>query len=414
MIGSSQLLIHKHEVHTVSTRKKSGSEGVENHSVFLYTYAHVLLLRFYITMKLKIDKDLLLERLNTATHFASNRLSSLVALQGALIEASKDKIHFYATNLSFYYHGTLKKTEEGQFKIIVDAKKIVEFLNFLSPGNIDVEVGEKAITFSQGKTRGTFPLMKQEDFPMPPATKEKEQKIKADFLTKNLPLVLFTAAKDETRPVLTAINFLKVDEQLYLISTDGFRLSLMKTKREEEIPQMLVPAEFLSEIIHRIKDEKEIGFFYSQEEKIIVFKMGEEEFSSRLIEGEFPAFERVIPAESKTTVILDKDELLRSVKLVSVFARDYSNIVICDFKNNELRLRPKTDAGNDNGASQEIELKGEEQKVAFNYKYLLDFLNNTSSKKITIEILRPDAPVIFKQEGNSEFLHVIMPVRIQE
>jgi DNA polymerase III subunit beta len=365
-------------------------------------------------MKINLNTDTLREKLGLATHFTSSRLGSIAALQGVLLVGEKNILHIYSTNLSTHFHTCLKVENIDKLKTIVDAKKIIEFLSLLPSGKIEMEITDKAIVFHQEKTKGTFPLMKLEDFPLPPEMKGEEEKISAAVLKKNLPFVLFTAAKDETRPVLSGVNFLNIDEQTYMVATDGFRLSLMKTKKIKGLPSMLVPAEFLSEIVRQVAEDKEIIFGFSPEEKTVVFRIGENDFYSRLIEGEFPPFEKVIPTETVTQVVLDKDELLRSVKLVSVFARDYSNIVVCEFNKNELRLRPKTEAGEENSTALEIELKGEPQKVAFNYKFLLDFLNNTDDKKIRVEILRSDAPVVFKKEENLDFLHIIMPVRIQE
>jgi len=175
-----------------------------------------------------------------------------------------------------------------------------------------------------------------------------------------------------------------------------------------------VPAEFLQEVLRNINKEKEVGFSYSQEEKTICFYVREHSFYSRLIEGEFPPYERVLPAEIKTTAILEKDDLMRNIKLISVFARDFSNVVVCDFRKNELAMRPKKEGNEENTTVQEAQIKGEEMRVAFNFRYLLDFLNHTDSKSITIEMLRPDAPVVFRNEKNNDFLHIIMPVRIQE
>lgn len=352
--------------------------------------------------------------LNLSSKFSSNRLSSISALQGILIEGDKNKLNFYSTNLSLFFHGSIKAESTTPFKIIVEPKKIVEFLSLLKEEALEVEIKENMITLIQGKTTGSFSLIKQADFPLPPAVKEEERKIKTGFLAKNLPLVLFSAAHDEARPALTGVNFLELEDQLCLVSTDGFRLSLVKTKKTEEFPNVLVPAEFLGEVVRQFKGEEEVFFNYSKEEKIIVFRVGENRFYSRLIEGDFPPFERVIPAEKKTTVTLNKDELLRNIKVISIFAREASNIIVCEFGKNELSLKPKTETGEENRAKQEINLEGEPQKVAFNYRFLLDFLNNCSEQELTIEILRPDAPVVFKTEKNKEFLHIIMPVRLQE
>lgn len=356
----------------------------------------------------------MLEKILLSSKFTSNRLGSIATLQSILIKCEDGVMNFYSTNLSSFFHTTLAVEEKESFEALIEPKKISEFLALVPSGKIEVEIDEKTILFEQGKIKGKFPLIKKEEFPLPPEMKGKKEKISAEFLLKNLPLVLFTAAKDESRPALSGINFSGGDEQLYLVATDGFRLSLIKTKNIKNLPSMIVPAEFLSEVIRHIGEEKEIVFSYSQEEKTIMFKIKENSFYSRLIEGEFPPFEKVIPQEKKTTVVLDKDELTRNIKLISVFARDYSSIIICRFGKNELIITPKTDGKEDNSTSQEIQVVGEDQKIAFNYKFVLEFLNNIGNKKIIIEVLRSDAPVVFKQEGNPDFLHIIMPVRIQE
>jgi len=365
-------------------------------------------------MKLKLQKDQLLEKILLSSKFTSNKLSSITTLQSILIKCEKNQVHFYSTNLSSFFYTSISVEEKGSFEILIEPKKISEFLGLIPSGKIEIDIEEKTILFQQGKIKGRFPLVKKEEFPLPPEMKEKHEKIQAGFLLNNLPLVLFAAAKDETRPALSGINFSSTDKQLYVVATDGFRLSLVKTKNTDNLPSMTVPAEFLGEVIRHIKGEKETVFSYLPEEKTVMFKINENAFYSRLIDGEFPPFEKVIPQEKKTTIIIDKDELIRNIRLISVFARDYSSVIICRFSKNELVITPKTDGKEDNSTSQEVQMVGEDQKIAFNYKFILEFLNNVENKKIIIEVLRPDAPVVFKQENNPDFLHIIMPVRIQE
>jgi len=370
-------------------------------------------------MKLKILKELFLEKLNTASRFTSSKLSSLPSLQGILLKTNEKHLHFYSTNLSFYFHTKIKIKEGKEQQIIIEPKKIIEFISLLPSGYIDLEIKETKIIISSGKTRGSFSIIKAEDFPLPPKIGEKKQKIKTKFLIKNLPKVLFTASKDEGRPALTGINFIKKNDDILIVSTDGFRLSLINLKAEKETiikeeGSFLVPAVFLEEVIKRIGDEDEIQFAYSQKDKTVFFKVGEEEFYSRLIDGEFPPFEKVIPEKKKTTVVLDKEEFLRNIKLVSVFARELSNIVVLFFTKKGLELKPKIDEDNGTKSYQEIEIKGEDQQTAFNYRFLVDLLNNLDEKQLIIEMVRPDAPVVFKTKKNKEFLHVIMPIRLTE
>lgn len=365
-------------------------------------------------MKISFKKDVLLENLSFASHFVSLKLSSLVSLQGVLIKNEKGTVHFYSTNLSSYYHSAIKIEEKQDFEIVVEPKKLIEFISLLSPGSIEAEISEKTIIITQNKTRGEFPIIISKDFPLPPPLEEKPQKIKTAIFLKNLPLILFSTSTDESRPVLTGVNLVVQDEELLLVTTDGFRLSLLKLKREIELPSMIVPSGFLGEVLSFLKNEEIVELSYSPKEKLICFKIGKYDLYSRLIDGEYPPFEKVIPVDKKTTIETDKDELLRNIKLISIFARDVSNIVILQTTKDGLQVKPKTETGEHNSAQQEATVLGEEQKIAFNYKFLLELLNHLEGKKIVIELLRSDSPAVFKSEKNPNFIHIIMPVRIQE
>lgn len=365
-------------------------------------------------MKIILDKEIFLEKLTLAAKFTSSKLTSSNALQGVMLDVRKNNIHFYSSNLNSYFHTQIRHESEKETQIVVDPRKIIEFLNLLSSGKIEIEIREKQIVIIFGKTKGSFPLIDFEDFPTPPAIDKNKETLEKNLLEKQLPLVLFSASHDESRPVLTGVNFVTDDSSLLMVATDGFRLSLSKIKKSTNFPSLIIPANILDEVIHQIKNEKNINFIYSQKEKIIAFILSDKEIYSRLIEGDFPPYERVIPVENKTKITLDKEELLKNIKLASVFAKDFSNIVVFDVNQEGLRIRPKIDTNEDNTTFQEIEFQGEPQKVAFNYRFLIDFLNRVSSKKIQIEILRPDAPVVFKLIGEADYLHIIMPVRIQE
>lgn len=365
-------------------------------------------------MKTTIQKGIFLEKLNTASRFTSSKLGTNETLQGVLLKGNKEALHIYSTNLGSYYHTQIPFKTEEDVHVVIDTKKIIEFLSLLDKEELEVEIEKNSIRLIQGKTIGTFPYINQEDFPLPVEIKEKGQTIKASFFLKYLPLVLFSASKDESRPALNGVNFVDMDSEMGVVSTDGFRLSLFKTKKDEAVGPMLIPSGFLYEVLKYMKSEESVTFFYSQQEKLVLFRVGDNDFYTRLIDGEFPPFERVVPSEKKTTVLVDRDELLTKIKLVSIFAREASNIVVCDFTKKGLIMRPKTEGGKENLTQLDISLEGEEQTVAFNYRFILDFLNNMPDKKIEIEILRSDAPVVFKIEKKKDFIHIIMPVRIQE
>lgn len=366
-------------------------------------------------MKLKLNKDVFLEKLLFSQRFVSSKNLSSNALQGVLLENKEGKLHFYASNLSSYFHSTMPVEEKTktEMKVVIEPKKVAEFLSFLSQGNLDIDIEEGKMVIGLGGVKGTFPLIKAEDFPLPPTPRAGWQELKTEFLKENLPLVLFSTAGDESRPVLTGVNIITNEETVF-VSTDGFRLSLVRMEKKEGIPTSIIPGSFLEELLRSTEDKKEIEFFYLKEEKLIVFKLGDTSIYTRLIEGEFPPYEKVIPTEKKTQIIVEKEELLRNIRIVAVFAKDLSNIIVFDIKKEKLILRPKIEKGTENKTELEVRMEGEEQKIAFNYRFIVDFLTRSSSKNVIIEVLRPDAPVVFKTEGKENFLHIIMPVRIQE
>ena len=365
-------------------------------------------------MKFTIDRDVFFNQINTVQKFTSDRLNTSTALQGVYITIDKNKIHFYATDLNTYCHTSSEVSADEKADLILEPKKILEFVQFLQSGDIHITLENNTILIQQEKTKGIFPVIVAEDFPLPPKLTEESQDVKPEFLLNNLPFLLFTASSDDARPVLTGINFVASEEDLTLVATDGFRLSLVKEKRKGTFSSMIIPADFLKEVLRYVKDAKTVSFTYSEKEHLVLFKVGETEFFSRLIDGEFPPYERVIPEEKKSTVVLKREDLLRNTKLISIFAREYSNVIIYDFSKDGLVLSPKKEANADNTTMQDIEFEGEQIRVAFNYKYVVDFLNHIDADEIEVELLRTDAPVVFKLPKNDSFIHIIMPVRIQE
>lgn len=365
-------------------------------------------------MQITIGKETFLEILNQAAHFTSNKLSSTTPLHGVYLKALEKKLHIYSTNLNSYFHTSFPVKESPTLSILIEPRRLIEFLTLLPAGDVVFEVSEKSLVVKKDKTKGVFPLIDSKEFPLPPdLSREKKQKIKTDFFLKNLPLVLFAASYDEARPALTGVNFIELDEELTLVATDGFRLSLTKVQGGGKIPNMLIPASFLDEVMRSARGVDEVEMFFSNKEKIVMIKVGESEFYSRLIDGEFPPFEKVIPQEHKTRATLETDEFLKNVKLASIFAREFSNIIICEFKKDGLYIKPKTDGEEQNTTYQEGVIEGEEQQIAFNFKFVADFLSKAGTKKVIVEVLRSDAPAVFRLEGNDKFLHIIMPVRIQ-
>ena len=210
-------------------------------------------------IKIFLDKGVFVEKLTKALRFSSSRFFSSTALQGIMLKKEKNQIIIYSTNLNFFYLAKIENHQEGEFKIFFDPRKVLEFVSLFNPGNFFIEVTGKSVIFEQEKNKGEFPIYQTEDFPEYPDLKNLEkQKTEVGFLKKNLPFLLFSASQDDTRPVLTGINFISKEDINHIVSTDGFRLSLVLTEKQAVFPQTIIPSFFLSEILKIIKEEKEI------------------------------------------------------------------------------------------------------------------------------------------------------------
>lgn len=370
-------------------------------------------------MRFSVLKEIIQEKFSLASQFCLPKTASVSSLQGAMLRTTKNKLEIITTNLNdFFYTAINIKNTDIEKAVVVDIKKIVEFLAFLSPGKLEIEIKEKKLIIRNNKTQGLFNFFPSADFPSLPKVEGKRFYLTQSFVNEVLPMVLFAAAKDESRPILTGVNFLTKEDKTYIVATDGFRLSLVAKERDLILPSMVVSASLLAEVnkLTKKQDKEKIKLVFSQQSKIVKISLEDNQtfILSRVIEGEFPPFEKVIPTGYKTRVILEREELLRNIRLVSVFARDQSNIVFFEIKKDGLYLKPKAKEKEGSVVYQEGEIEGEEQTIAFNYKFILEFLLNVDGKEVIVEINQPNAPAVFKTDQHKDFLHIIMPIRTEE
>lgn len=371
-------------------------------------------------MKITLQKELLLRSLGVASRFSSSKIGSSIALQGVLIQIRDNKFHITSTNLVQFFTDIIqieKLDEKKELNCVIEYRKVIEFLQLLDNNNIECTFTENLLSIDQNGTKGSFALLSYEDYPeIPKFDKKKSITLKKDFFLKELSQVLFTTSKDSVRPALTGVFLKKIDNGTLLVTTDGFRLTTLVSDSEFLFENdLIIPASFFDEVIKYINSSSSdqiITCQYFQKENIFGISYDNTGFFTRIIEGQFPSYEKVIPPAKKTTIELEKQDLLKAVKIASVFAKDYGNLVIFEIKQKKLTVRPKKDSG-DNKINIECVIDGEDIIIGFNNRYLIDFLSQAKDIVI-IELLRNDSPAVFLQKNKKTFLHIIMPVRISE
>lgn len=374
-----------------------------------------------------MELSLLTENLNTALSHVSRFVSTkaqLPILGHILFSTDTGRLKLSATSLEMginYWTGAKIETE-GSF--CVPAKDISEFISYLPSGKIDFSLNaQNLLNVKSTKASSTFSTLSSTDFPTIPSIDPSTVfELDLPVLLDSMATVAFAAASDDSRPVLTSVLCKFTSESLTLVATDGFRLSLKTIKFNlpiifpdgQESLTLLIPAKTLSEVLKIAKSSPKVKIGLTSDRHQIVFVLEDLEIISRLIDGEYPNFERIIPESSPTKIYVNKDELSQAIKLASVFARQSANVVRFAIKANSLELSANAPQIGQNQVSVDARIEGEPLEIAFNYKFISDFLAICKGNEIVIELNQPLTPGAFRDPQNPDLLHIIMPVRLQD
>jgi len=371
--------------------------------------------------------SLLQENLNTALSSVSRFVAlkaQLPILSNILFSTDSGRLKLSATNLELginYWLGA-KITDEGSFTI--PAKEITEFVSYLPTGKLDLELNPQSLLeVASAKAQSTFTTTPSADFPALPSLNDKNSlEIDLNVLSDTISQVAFAAATDDSRPVLTAVLCRFTPDSLSLVATDGFRLSLKEIKlvnpmtlpKGQENLTFLVPSRSLLEIVKLAKSTKKLKFGLSSDAHQLVFVLEDLELVSRLIEGDYPDYQRIIPGSFATKIHLDKTEFSQAVKIASVFARESANVVKLSVKSSSIDVSANATQIGQNKAAVDARVEGEPLEIAFNYKFISDFLVACKGNDVVIELNEPLTPGLFHDQTDPRFTHIIMPVRIQD
>ena len=368
--------------------------------------------------------SLLQENLNTALSNVSRFVSSknqLPILNNILLSTDNGRLKLSATNLelSINYWIGAKIEEEGS--LTISSKEIVEFVSYLSSGKLELDQkGDSVLSLKSDKAESTFTITPSSDYPeFSKLDPETSFELDLNVLTQAISQIAFSAAIDDSRPVLTSILCNFSSEKLIIVATDGFRLSFKEIIFENPINlkqdyTFLIPAKSLLEVTKLAKNTPKIKIGLTSDQHQVVFVLEDVEIVSRLIEGEYPPYQRIIPESFTTKIFINKDEFLQSVKMASVFAKESANVVRLSIKNNSIELTANAPQIGQNKINVEAKTEGNNLEIAFNYKFLIDFLNVCKSQEITIQLNESLTPALFSDQSDPNFSHIIMPVRLQD
>lgn len=356
--------------------------------------------------------------------------ANLPILSNILVIAEKNKIEVITTNLETASRIIIdaKVEREGQTTLL--GRAVGEFVQQL--------VGEDSLVFEKlgdevliecRNFNARFATMDAADFPViPKVTSGFEIKVKKTDIADAISKVTFCASQDESRPILTGVLCELVKNKIKMIATDGYRLGFCETKvieGENNSAIFIAPAKSLvevSKIINEVnegqKEDSEISVLVADNLSQAVFKIGSVEFTTRLIEGEFPSWQKIIPSSFVTKAKIEKNDFLKTIKTASIFARESGNIIKLnlesDKKGASLEVSATTAQMGSSKSKIGITLEGKGGEIAFNFRYLLDVLSVIEGDSINFEMNESLNPgKITSVEDTSTSFHIIMPVRLQ-
>ena len=374
-------------------------------------------------MRISTLQENLTKGLNTVSRFITTK-TQLPILNNVLIKTNQGRLKLSATNLETGINFWLGAKIEKEGEVCLPAKILTEYISSLPPQKVDLEIINNSLRVNCEGYQASFLTSPTTEFPLIPSLEKKPEILLG---IKDLSLVInqvaFAASQDEGRPALTGVLFKIKKESLFLVATDGYRLSVKEIKNLKGIEklakfqeELLIPSRALMEVSKILTEGEiaELGITITPKNNQVIFSTPDVEIISRLIEGKFPDFEKIIPGKGKTQVTIETEGLLQAVRTASIFAREAANIIKFGVKNNKLEISSNSPQLGENKITLEVKTEGNGGEIAFNARYLMDFLNSIKSDLINFQMNDALSPGVFSPADDKSFLHIIMPIRLQE
>lgn len=368
-------------------------------------------------MKISCTQEKLNKGITTVSRIIGTR-GTLPILSHVLLSTEKGQLKLTGTDLEIaiitYIGGKIE--EEGS--VTMPARLLGEFVNANHDQTINLESEGNNIKATSNHITARLNGLDYNDFPLIPEVKSDQSiKINGNEFKEAINQVVFATSSDESRPVLTGVYIKITKKDMVLAATDSYRLAERKITLNESINKdisVIVPARTLQEVSRLLDTSiKELTLTIASNQ--ISFDFGSTKIISRIIEGNFPDYEQIIPKEVTTTVTLSSAELQNALKLGISFSRDVANnIKIEILGSKDIQIIATSPQVGDTTAKIESKNEGEDLEIAFNAKFLIDVLNNTLAKDVKIDFSGNLSAAVIHPVGKTNYRALVMPLRLDQ
>jgi DNA polymerase-3 subunit beta len=352
--------------------------------------------------------------------------STLPITSNVLIATEHGRIKLAATNLDIALSCWIGGQIEEEGAITVPARLLTDFVNSLPSEKIELTLSprSKQLKVKSPRNEATVSGMDADDFPPIPAvedggTIELDPKALREAITQ----VVFSAATDDSRPVLTGVDLAVEGDKVTFAAADGFRLAVRHLKLKKKVAEkqeVIVPARALAELNRLLQEQEEpVAMTFNANKTQVLFRLKDVELVAQLIQGTFPDYSRLIPKEWSSRAVVEVRDFLQETKIASIFARDGSGIVRITFQGGDdgapgqMTLSARAEEIGDNEGNLDAAVEGEPAKIAFNGKYLQDVLQVLDGGRVALETTGPSQPGVIRPLDNDNYVHVVMPMFVQ-
>jgi DNA polymerase III subunit beta len=368
-------------------------------------------------MNFSIAKEQLIHGLQSVQNVVSTR-TTLPILSNVLLRAEDNRLELTATDLDVTITCSVEASVKGKGTTTVPVKKLFGVVRELGSPEIEIETDDKnASSIRAGSSFYKINGLNADEFP--PIQKFKETKkivLPQEKVKSMLKKTSFAISTDESRYVLNGIFIILKEHKMTMVATDGRRLAM--TDEEVDIPEtsqgeFIVPTKAVNELTRLLQDKGEVEIKFTENQVAFTLK-DDKGFSiliiSKLVEGNYPNYRQVIPAETKERIALQREEFLQAVKRAELMTSDKSNSVKLHFTKNNLAITANSPEVGEARESLAINYKGKDIAIAFNPAYVIEPLNALDTDEVFIELIDELSPGVLKING--PFLYVVMPMRL--
>lgn len=363
-------------------------------------------------MRFRSERDQLLEALTTTARAASSRGGGAPSLSGIRIEVTGDQVGLVGTDLDLTVRAALSVGDTSDGVCVVPARLATDIVRALPPGAVRFSEEEGEAVISAGRSRFTLRLLPVEGFLRTADAVGDPVVLDAVSFSAALSQVVKAASRDDARAILTGVLMAAESGGLRLVATDSYRLAMRDLPSASVLSEgqsVLVPARALSDLTRILGGATDVTVRLGDDEAS--FEVGETRLTTRLIEGDFPNYQQLIPSSYPNRLVVERGTLLDALRRVKLLAREATPVRL-GLKADGLTLTAVTqDVGQ---ATEEVDATyaGEEMTVAFNPDFLIEGIEAVGGAEVSIETVDPLKPATLRPIDSADFLYLLMPVRV--